>query len=79
MYITKMTKKGQITIPAKYRKKMNVEYFSVEMKDNQLIIKPVKPLAGSLKKYAKKSKNIEKIMEEEKNSFVEALVEKHSS
>ncbi|MDQ7056395.1 MAG: AbrB/MazE/SpoVT family DNA-binding domain-containing protein [Persephonella sp.] len=54
MYITKKTKKGQITIPAKYRKKFNVEYFSVEMKDNQLIIKPVKSLAGSLKKYVKR-------------------------
>ena len=74
-----MTKKGQITIPAEYRKKLNAEYYSVEIKDDEVVIKPVKSLAGSLKKYAQKSKDIKKIIEEEKKSFSEALIEKHNS
>jgi len=78
MYITKMTKKGQITIPAEYRKKLNTEYYSVKIKGDELIVKPVRSVAGSLKKYAKKGKSIEKIMEEEKKSFSEALIEKHT-
>ncbi|RMA97908.1 AbrB/MazE/SpoVT family DNA-binding domain-containing protein [Hydrogenothermus marinus] len=79
MYITKMTKKGQITIPAEYRKKINSKYYSIEIKDNQIIIKPVSSLVGSLKKYTKKNENIEKIMEKEKEIFKEAIIEKHNS
>ncbi len=76
MHITKMTKKGQITIPAEYRKKLKSEYYVVEIKDNEIIIKPFDSPAGSLKKYAKKGKNIEKIIEEEKEVLEEAFVEK---
>ncbi|WP_293442026.1 AbrB/MazE/SpoVT family DNA-binding domain-containing protein [Persephonella sp.] len=78
MFITKMTKKGQITIPAEYRKKLKAEYYTVEIKDEQIILKPFKQLAGSLKKYAKKGR-IEKVIQEEKKAFREALIEKHKS
>jgi len=79
MHITKMTKKGQITIPAEYRKQLKSDYYLVEIKNNEIIIKPLKNLAGSLKKYAKKNKNIEKILEEEKKALEVAFIEKHSS
>jgi len=78
MYITKITKKGQITIPAEYRKKLNAEFYSVEIRDNEIIIRPVKSLAGSLKDYAKTDMHIKKIIEEEKKTFTEALIEKHN-
>ncbi len=78
MFITKMTKKGQITIPAEYRKKLKAEYYTVEIKDDEIVIKPLKQLAGSLKKYTKRGK-IEQIIEEEKKAFKEALIEKHKA
>ncbi|WP_457642247.1 AbrB/MazE/SpoVT family DNA-binding domain-containing protein [Persephonella sp.] len=78
MFITKMTKKGQITIPAEYRKKLKAEYYTVEIKDGEIVLKPFRQLAGSLKKYAKKGK-IEKVIQEEKKAFGEALIEKHKS
>jgi len=78
MFVTKMTKKGQITIPAEYRKKLKAEYYTVEIKDDEIVIKPLKQIAGSLKKYAKRGK-IEKIIEEEKRAFKEALVERHKA
>lgn len=79
MYVTKMTKKGQITIPVEYRKKLKSDYYVVEIKDNEIIIKPFSSPAGSLKKYAKKGKNIEKIIEEEKEAIGEAFVEKYKN
>ena len=79
MYVTKITKKGQITIPAEYRKKLKSEYYVVEIKDNEIIIKPFSSPAGSLKKYAKEGKNIEKIIEEEKEAIGEAFVEKYKN
>jgi len=79
MYITKITKKGQITIPSEYRKKLKAQYYIVEIKDNEIIIKPFKTLAGSLKKYAKKNKTIEEIMEEEQKALEERIVEKYKS
>jgi AbrB family looped-hinge helix DNA binding protein len=79
MRIVKMTQKGQITIPAEYRKKLNAEYFTIEIEDNKIIIKPIKSLAGSLKKYAKKDKPIKEIIEEEKKAFTEGLIEKHKN
>ncbi len=79
MHVTKMTKKGQITIPAEYRKKLKSEYYLVEIKDDEIIIKPFSSPAGSLKKYARKGKNIEKILEEEKEVLGEAFVEKHKN
>ncbi len=79
MHITKITKKGQITIPAEYRKKLKSDYYVVEIKNEEIIIKPFSSPAGSLKKYAKKGKNIEKIMEEEEKVLGEAFIEKHKN
>jgi AbrB family looped-hinge helix DNA binding protein len=74
MPITKMTKKGQITIPAEFRKKLKSEYFSVEMEGNQIVIKPVKNLAGALKRYASKDK-----INKESEAFKEATIEKYTN
>jgi len=51
------------------------EKLNVEIKDDEIIIKPFNSPAGSLKKYAKKGKNIEKIIEEEKKVLEEAIIE----
>ena len=74
MPITKMTKKGQITIPAEFRKKLKSEYFSVEMEGNQIVIKPIKNLAGALRKYASKGK-----INKENEAFKEATIEKYAN
>jgi len=75
MHITKTTKKGQITIPAEYRKKLKSDYYTVEIKDEEIIIKPVKKLAGSLKKYAKKGENIEEVLEKEQKALERVFIE----
>ena len=47
--IAKITKKGQVTIPLKVRKKLNSEIIEFSVIEDQVIIRPVKSVAGSLK------------------------------
>lgn len=52
----KITRKGQVTIPKTIRDilKANAVYF--EVKDNSVIVKPVRDAAGSLREYAGNAK-----------------------
>ena len=79
VFITKITKKGQITIPAKIRKKLKTNIVEIEEENGKIVIKPVKNLAGILHKYAKKRKNVEEFLKEEKEAFADAVKSKHSN
>jgi AbrB family looped-hinge helix DNA binding protein len=64
MITAKITKKGQITIPKKIREFLNSNVIEFEIVEGKVIVKPVKSVAGSLSKYAKKHVSFEKIREE---------------
>ncbi|WP_457570100.1 AbrB/MazE/SpoVT family DNA-binding domain-containing protein [Desulfurobacterium sp.] len=66
MFTAKITRKGQITIPAEFRKKLGTDVVEVKMEEEKTVIRPVKKLGGILKKYAIKDKPIEDIMQMEK-------------
>jgi AbrB family looped-hinge helix DNA binding protein len=52
---TKITRKGQVTIPKKVREKLNSEVIEFDiMEDNNVVLRPVKSVAGSLRSYAKR-------------------------
>lgn len=57
--IAKVSERGQISIPASARRKLGIKpksRVSVEVRDNEIIIKPVKSileLGGILREYAK--------------------------
>lgn len=54
----KLSKKGQIAIPKAFRDKLNTDILDMEMKDGQVILKPVESVlkqAGIFKKYAEKA------------------------
>ncbi len=74
MFIVKITRKGQITIPAKFRKKLNTNLVEVEMEGEKIIITPVKKLGGILHKYAIKDKPIEEIIQMEKEVIKKGLI-----
>ncbi|NPB08237.1 MAG: AbrB/MazE/SpoVT family DNA-binding domain-containing protein [Aquificae bacterium] len=77
MPTARITKKGQLTIPAEFRKKLGTNIVEVYMEGEKIIIKPVKKLGGILHKYAIKDKPIDEVMKEEKkvaqNVFTERL------
>jgi AbrB family looped-hinge helix DNA binding protein len=50
----KITKKGQVTIPQRIREKLNSEVIQFDIVDDNVVIRPVKSVAGSLSSYAKK-------------------------
>lgn len=83
MYTVTITSQGQITIPAKVRRQLNLDKSkkaTVRVEDNKAIIEPVvdiMSLAGSLHKYAKKNMSIGKIIAMEKEAVAEAAVERH--
>jgi AbrB family looped-hinge helix DNA binding protein len=52
--IAKITKKGQITIPRNVRKKLDSEIVEFSIVKDQIVLKPVKSVAGSLSAYVKK-------------------------
>jgi len=75
MPIAKITSKGQITIPADFRKHLKTNFVSVEMEGDKIIIKPVSGIGGILKKYAFKDKSLEEIMDIEEKAIEEGFTE----
>ncbi len=79
MFTVKITRKGQITIPAEFRKKLGTDIVEVEMEGEKIIIKPIRKLGGIFHKYAIKNKPIEDIIQMEKKVIGNALAEKHNN
>ena len=50
----KITKKGQVTIPRKIRERLNSQIVEFAIVGNDVVMRPVKSVAGSLNSYAKK-------------------------
>ncbi|WP_456382774.1 AbrB/MazE/SpoVT family DNA-binding domain-containing protein [Persephonella sp.] len=78
MPIAKITRKGQITIPVEIRKKIGTSIVEIEEQEGKIIIKPVRDLAGALKKYSKRRKVPDNILQQEEGAFQNAIKEKHS-
>ncbi|HOK01719.1 MAG TPA: AbrB/MazE/SpoVT family DNA-binding domain-containing protein [Spirochaetota bacterium] len=78
MKLSKITKKGQITLPAKLRKKLNTHIVHIDMVDDKIIITPARDLDGVFKNYALKDKS-EKLLQKEKEAFGDSIKEKHSN
>ena len=53
---TKITSKGQITIPAFIRKKLKTSILEISFDGERIILKPLKELGGILSEYAIKGK-----------------------
>jgi AbrB family looped-hinge helix DNA binding protein len=49
----RITRKGQVTIPKEIRTKLNASSVYFEIKNDEVIIKPVRDAAGSLGEYAR--------------------------
>jgi len=52
----KITKKGQLTIPRKIRERLDSQVVEFAIVGKQIVMRPVKSVAGSLSPYAKKGK-----------------------
>ena len=50
----RITKKGQVTIPRKIRERLDSQIIEFAIVGNDIVIRPVKSVAGSLSSYAKK-------------------------
>jgi len=79
MPIAKFTKKGQITIPKKYRKLLGSEIVEITYENGRVVLKPVKKLGGVLKDYAIKDKPVEEVMELEKEAIVNGFIEREKT
>ncbi len=71
----KITKKGQVTVPRKIREKLDSEVIEFEISENDVVIKPVKSIAGSLNSYAKKK--MIPFKEEREKAWEETVREEH--
>jgi len=71
MITAKITKKGQVTVPKKIRDFLSSNIIEFEIIDDKVIIKPVKSVAGSLNKYARKYVSFEKVREETWNKVAD--------
>jgi AbrB family looped-hinge helix DNA binding protein len=76
MPIAKLTKKGQVTIPAEYRKLLGSEIVEITYENGKVVIKPIKSLGGILKKHALKGKSSEEIMKIEKEAISNGFTER---
>lgn len=51
----KITKKGQVTIPLKIRERLDSQVVEFAIVRDDIVMRPVKSVAGSLRSYAKKA------------------------
>ena len=77
-----VTSQGQITIPAKIRKKLfnKTKSANITVEKNRVIIEPIPDLlslSGSLHKYALKGKTIDEIMAIEEKAIEEGWTERY--
>ncbi len=77
MPIVKITRKGQVTIPAQIRKKLGTDIVEITMREGEVVIRPVRKFGGALHKYAIKGKTLKEVMKMEKEAMANALREKH--
>ncbi len=61
---SKITRKGQVTVPKRIRNILGSQIVEFVITDSGVMIKPVESVAGSLRRYAGKSKAFNKIREE---------------
>jgi AbrB family looped-hinge helix DNA binding protein len=71
----KITKKGQVTIPQKIREKLNSEVIQFDIVEDNVVIRPVKSVAGSLSSYARKG--LMAFKEAREKAWEEAVRERH--
>ena len=50
----KITKKGQVTIPRKIRERLDSQVVEFAIVGDDIVMRPVKSVAGSLRSYSKK-------------------------
>jgi len=76
MAVVKITSKGQITIPAPFRKRLKTDLVSVEMEGDKIVIKPISGIGGIFKKFAIKGKSPEEITKMEEKAVEEGFTER---
>ncbi len=79
MFTVKITRKGQITIPSEFRKRLGTDIVEIDMRGEEITIKPVKKPGGALRKYAITDKSIEDVMKKEEEVAKNAFSRKHHS
>ena len=52
-YEAKITSKGQITIPKDIRARLNTDVVEFEVKNGEILLRPVRSVSGSLSSFAK--------------------------
>jgi len=59
--VAKITSKGQVTIPKEIRKLLNSDLVEFAIVGEDIVMRPVKSVGGSLSKYAKKYTSLNQI------------------
>ena len=59
----KISKKGQVTIPKHIRDILDTDIVEFELTEENVVIKPVRSVSGSLGKYSKKYVTVDKVRE----------------
>ncbi len=72
----KITRKGQVTIPKEIRDKLQANAVYFEVKNDIVMVKPVRDAAGSLREYARNVKPGVSMKQMKEKAWGEAIREK---
>jgi AbrB family looped-hinge helix DNA binding protein len=71
----KITRKGQVTIPKEIRDKLKSSAVYFEVRDDVVIMKPVRDAAGSLSEYARNVRRHESMKQMKQRAWEEVVRE----
>lgn len=67
-----ITSKGQVTLPLKVRKVLNTNIVEIEIEGENIILRPVKSVAGALRKYGVKDMDFKEVRNKTWEEIVDA-------
>ncbi len=81
VYTIKISRKGQIVIPKKFRDRLSTDILEVAMEGNKIVLVPVdsiQALGGKLRKYIRNAKGITRRQQEDEYAWEAHVREKRS-
>jgi bifunctional DNA-binding transcriptional regulator/antitoxin component of YhaV-PrlF toxin-antitoxin module len=78
-YTSKITDKGQVTLPRAVRNFLGESVIEFEIEDTAVVLRPVSSVGGNLRKYAKNYQPLKKIRNQVAEEIANDKIKKHSS
>jgi AbrB family looped-hinge helix DNA binding protein len=77
--VATVTSRGQVTLPRKVREALGSRFIEFDVRDNIVVVRPVRSVAGGLSAYARKPRPLAEVRDEVWKEVARAKAQDRSS